>query len=168
MLIDAGEVFAMALLRMVARPELVDREGSFRVVPGRRNVARLQCFRASRRAAESAQLSLRVLIRNRSCLEKVGLHLEGVRFHPVTRQGRDGLIEQVPKRLSACELGKLFEFEPLFVSQAFGLVNEIKVGVMFERKNVNLKPLGEVARNTVDGDSAVRVVIETNPGTIGC
>ena len=39
---------------------------------------------------------------------------------------------------------------------------------MFERKNVNLKTLGQVARNTVDGDSALRVVIETNPGTISC
>jgi hypothetical protein len=39
---------------------------------------------------------------------------------------------------------------------------------MFERKNVNLKTLGQVARNTVDGDSALRVVIETNPGTIRC
>ena len=57
---------------------------------------------------------------------------------------------------------------PLFVRQAFGLVNEIKVGVMFERKIVNLKTLGQVAGNTVDGDSALRVVIETNPGTIRC
>ena len=39
---------------------------------------------------------------------------------------------------------------------------------MFERKNVNLKTLGQVARNTVDGDSALKVVIETNPGTIRC
>jgi hypothetical protein len=31
-----------------------------------------------------------------------------------------------------------------------------------------LKTLGEVARNTVDGDSALRVVIETNPGTRLC
>ena len=37
---------------------------------------------------------------------------------------------------------------------------------MFERKNVNLKTLGQVARNTVDGDSAVRVVIGLDPGTI--
>jgi hypothetical protein len=37
---------------------------------------------------------------------------------------------------------------------------------MFERKNVNLKTLRQVARNTVDGGSALRVVIETNPGTI--
>jgi hypothetical protein len=35
MLIDAGEIFAMAFLRMVPLPELVDREGSFQVVPGR-------------------------------------------------------------------------------------------------------------------------------------
>jgi hypothetical protein len=57
----------------------------------------------------------------------------------------------------------------VFVSQAFGLVNEIKVGVMFERKNVRLKTsFRQVAGNSVDGDSPLRVVIETNPGTIGC
>jgi hypothetical protein len=57
------------------------------------------------RAAESAQLSLRVLIRNRSCLEKVGLQLQGVRFDPVTGEGRDAFIEQRPKRLSVSQLG---------------------------------------------------------------
>jgi hypothetical protein len=47
-----------------------------------------------------APLSLRVLIRNRSCLEKVGPQLQGVRFDPVTGEGRDAFIEQRPKRLS--------------------------------------------------------------------
>ena len=84
-----------------------------------------------------------------------------MRFDPITSERRDAFVEQRPKRLSVWQLGKLSEFDPLFVSQAFGLVNEIKVGVIFERKNVNLKTLGQVARNTVDGDSALRVVIET-------
>jgi hypothetical protein len=122
----------------------------------------------SRRTGESAQLSLRVLIRNRSCLEKVGLQLKGVRFDPITGEGRDAFIEQRPKRLSVGQLGKLSELDVLFVSQAFGLVNEIEIGVMFERKNANLKTLRQGARNTVDGESALRVVIETNPGTIRC
>jgi hypothetical protein len=69
MLIDALKVSPMAFLRMVPNQELVDRKGSVRGVLGQRNVAQLQCLRASRLVGESAQLSLRVLIRNRSCLE---------------------------------------------------------------------------------------------------
>jgi hypothetical protein len=60
------------------------------------------------------------------------------------------------------------EFDPPFVSEALGLVNKIELRVIFERKNVNVKTLGQVARNTVDGDSALRVVIETNRGTRLC
>jgi hypothetical protein len=77
MLIDALKVSPMAFLRMV-QSELADREESLQVVPGRRNVVRLQCLRAFRQTCESAQLLLRVLIRSRSCLEKVGLHLQGM------------------------------------------------------------------------------------------
>ena len=55
-------------------------------------------------------------------------------------------IEQRPKRLSIWQLGKLSEFDPLFVSQAFGLVNEIELGVIFERKHVSLKTIRKVAR----------------------
>jgi hypothetical protein len=44
---------------------------------------RLDSAAAARRVlfselSKARQLSLRVLIRNRSCLEKVGLHLQGV------------------------------------------------------------------------------------------
>ena len=48
---------------------------------------------------------LRVLIRNRSCFEKVGLHLQGLRFDPVTGERRAAFIEQRPKRLSDWHLG---------------------------------------------------------------
>jgi hypothetical protein len=68
MLIDALKVSPMVFLRMMPDQKWVDREGSVRAVLGRQNVAQLQCLRAFRRAAESAQLSLRVLIRNRSCI----------------------------------------------------------------------------------------------------
>jgi len=61
--------------------------------------------RVFRQAVESAQLSLRVLIRNRSCLEKVGLQLEGVGFDPITGERRDAFIEQCPKRLSVGQRG---------------------------------------------------------------
>jgi hypothetical protein len=69
--------------------------------------------------------------------------LQGVRFDPVTGEGRDAFIEQRPKRLSVWQLGKLSEFDPLLVSQAFGLVNKMEVRVIFECKNVNLKTLGD-------------------------
>jgi hypothetical protein len=78
MLIDAGEL-CDGVSPNVARPELVDREGSFRAVGGRRDAARLKCFRAWLRVRESEPLSLRVGIRNRSlALEQVGLQLKGV------------------------------------------------------------------------------------------
>jgi len=37
--------------------------------------------------------------------QKVGLQLQGVRFDPVTGEGRDAFIEQRPKRLSVWHLG---------------------------------------------------------------
>jgi hypothetical protein len=126
----------------------------------------LQCSRASLRAAESAQLSLRVLIRNCSCLEEVGLQLQIMCLNSVGCDRGDALIKEHPKRLVFGQLGELFELDALRISQPFGLVNEIKVCVTFERKNVGLDTLRQVARNTVDGDSGVRVVIGLDPGTV--
>jgi hypothetical protein len=126
----------------------------------------LQCFRASLRAAESEQLSLRVLIRNRSCLEEVGLQLQIMCLDSVGCDRQDALIKEDPKRLAVRQLDEIFELDALRISQSFGLVYEIKVCVAFERKNIGLNTLRQVARNTVHGDSGIRVVIGLDPGTI--
>jgi hypothetical protein len=73
---------------------------------------------------------------------------------------------EYPKSLAAGQFGELFELDALCISQSLGLVHEIEVCVRFERKNVGLKTLRHVARDTVHGDSAVRVVIGLDPGTI--
>ena len=72
-----ADLFGSALCDVVspngARPELVDREGSFRAVGGRPDAARLKCLRAWQRVRESEPFSLRIGIRNRSYHRKMGL-----------------------------------------------------------------------------------------------
>jgi hypothetical protein len=76
------------------------------------------------------------------------------------------LIKEDPKRLAVGQLGELFELDALRHQSILRLGRRDKSRLRFERKNVGLNTLRQVARNTVHSDSGVRVVIGPNPGRV--
>jgi hypothetical protein len=94
MLLDAVEIFAMAFLRMVPNQNWLTQRDHFKSFPGGEVSPGFNVCVLFGELSKAAQLSLRVLIRNRSCLEEVGLQLQIMCLDSVGCDRRDALIKE--------------------------------------------------------------------------
>ena len=153
-LIDALEVFAVPFFGMVPNQNWLTRRDHFKSLPGGKVPPGGNVFVLFSELPKASRFLFAFGLKIVHGLEKVRLELESVRLDPVISERRDQLIEEVPKRLLVRQLGKLFELYALCISESFRLVDKIEVCVAFERKNVCLNAVRQVAGDREESDSA--------------